>query len=176
MIVPYDFGVDLKEYAARGQKNEFPSFETCPNCKCTSHGNLHRNGYYWRFGITEEATIKIPICRMKCLVCKMSFSILPDFLIPYFQHTVHTILERIHQLLQKKKANGGRQLLRFHLKRYLKKVHWIHSFFTDNGHVIGVSEDPKKEATKYMKMILDFGESPFLRRSWGHLSKYFMAN
>ncbi|KYC83998.1 hypothetical protein B4102_4259 [Heyndrickxia sporothermodurans] len=39
-----------------------------------------------------------------------------------------------------------------------------------------MSGDIKKEAIKYMKMILDFGESPFLRRSWGHFSKYLMAN
>lgn len=31
-------------------------------------------------------------------------------------------------------------------------------------------------AIKYMKMIRDFGESLFLRRSWGHFSSYFMAN
>lgn len=34
----------------------------------------------------------------------------------------------------------------------------------------------EKEAIKYMKMIRDFGESLFLRRSWGHFSSYFMAN
>jgi hypothetical protein len=176
MIVNYDFGIDLKEYAARGKKNDFPILEICPNCKCPSHGNLHRHGYYWRFGITEELTVKIPICRLKCLLCKVSISILPDFLIPYFQHTIHTILERVQQCLLMKKAHGSRQLQRFHLKRYLKNLNWIHSFFTDIGHVIGKTEDRKKEATKYMKMILDFGESPFLRRTWGHLSSYFMAN
>jgi hypothetical protein len=60
--------------------------------------------------------------------------------------------------------------------RYYKYLNWIHSFFVDSGQVQGVSKDRKKEATKYMIMILDFGESSFLRRSWGHLSKYFMAN
>jgi hypothetical protein len=176
MIISHDFGINLEEYAARGETNEFPAFETCPNCKCISHGNLQRNGYYWRFGITEDITVRIPICRLKCLSCKTSFSILPDFLIPYFQHTIHTVLNRINLLLQRKKVNGSRQLLRFFLLRYYKKLQWIHSFFIDIGHTMGMSTDTKKEATKYMKMILDFGESPFLRRSWGHLSKYFMAN
>ena len=175
MIISYDFGIDLKDYAARGKKNDFPVFDYCPNCKCLAHGNLHRNGYYWRFGITEEATIRIPVCRLKCLVCDKSISVLPDFLIPYFQHTIHTVLNRLSLLIQKKKVNGYRQLWRFHLLRYWRNLNWIHSFFTDCGSVFGVVEDIEKRATKYMKMILDFGESPFLRRSWGHLSKYFMA-
>ncbi|WP_236001917.1 DUF6431 domain-containing protein, partial [Heyndrickxia sporothermodurans] len=165
MIIPHDFGIELIEYEAKGKKNEFPLFEECPNCKCPSPGNLHRNGYYWRYAVTEEFSIRIPICRMKCLHCEANFSILPDFLIPYYQHTIHTILGRVLQNLEGKKSNGSRQLLKFHLNRYLKNVNWVHSFFVSLGRVIGMSGDIKKEAIKYMKMILDFGESPFLRRS-----------
>jgi hypothetical protein len=80
------------------------------------------------------------------------------------------------QILEQKKAKGSRQLVRYHLNRYLKNMNWTHSFFIGLGKVSGMSGDIKKEATKYMKMILDFGESPFFRRSWGHLSKYFMAH
>lgn len=176
MIISHDFGIGLKEYAFRGKQNDFPTFDSCPNCKCIAYGNLERNGYYWRFGITEDTSERIPICRLKCLVCKTNFSILPDFLIPYFQHTIHTLLNRIKQFLQRKRTNSSRQLLRFHLMRFYKKLHWVHSFFIDLGHTMGMSKNIKKEAIKYLKMILDFGESPFLRRSWGHLSKYFMAN
>lgn len=176
MMISHDFGMDLEEYAIRGKANDFPILDRCPNCNGLGHGNVHRNGFYWRYGITEETTIKIPICRFKCLSCRVSISILPDFLIPYFQHTLHTVLMRVNQLLENKKANGGRQLLRFHLNRYFKSIHWIHSFFIDNGYGFGLSKDLIKEAKKYMKMIHDFAESPFLRRSWGHLSKYFMAN
>lgn len=176
MVISYDFGIGLKEYAIRGKENDFPILDTCPNCNCVAFGNIHRNGYYWRFGVTDEETVKIPICRLICLLCKSSISVLPDFLIPYFQHTLHTVMNRIHQFLQKKKVDGSRQLLRFHLLRYYKNLNWIHSFFTDLGRVLKVSRDIKKEAIKYMIMILDFGESPFLRRSWGHLSKHFMAN
>lgn len=176
MIISYDFGIDLAEYAKRGTANHFPVPHECPNCRCIAPGNLHRNGYYWRNGITEEITERIPICRFKCLACGVNLSILPDFLIPYFQYTIHTILRRLEMLLKEKKMNSGRQLLRFHLKRFIKNLNWIHSYLADIGEVFGVSRDIKKEATKYMKMILDFSESSFLRRSWGHLSKYFMAN
>ncbi|MEK3990528.1 hypothetical protein [Robertmurraya sp. FSL R5-0851] len=176
MMISFDFGIDLKEYADRGKNNSFPQLDYCPNCKCISYGNVHRNGYYWRFGITEELTIKIPICRMKCLICKVSISILPDFFIPYFQHTIRTVLDLIQEFIQKRKNNSSRQLLRFYFERYDRKLNWVHSFFTDIGHSTGLSSNRKKEAIKYLKMIRDFGESSFLRRSWGHLSTYFMAN
>ncbi|QOY35413.1 DUF6431 domain-containing protein [Anaerobacillus isosaccharinicus] len=176
MIKIHDFGIGLVEYGERGKKNDFPLFDECPNCKCLAHGNLHRNGYYWRYGITEEETSYIPICRLRCLGCKVNISILPDFLIPYFQHTVKTVLDRVNQILQNKRVNGSRQLLRFYLCRYLKCINWIHTFFISLGEISGKSGDIKKEAIKYMKMIHDFGESPFLRRSQGHLAKYLMAN
>lgn len=176
MIISFDYGIDLKEYAARGKNNSFPTLDSCPNCKCISHGNLHRNGYYWRFGITEELTIKIPICRIRCLECNVNISILPDFLIPYFQHTMSTVLDLIKEFIKEKKANSSRQLLRFYLVRYYRNLNWIHSFFIEINQSTGLSKDRKKEAINYLKMIRDFGESTFLRRSWGHLSTYFMAN
>ncbi|WOV84760.1 DUF6431 domain-containing protein [Sporosarcina jeotgali] len=176
MIISHNFGIGLKEYQERGISNAFPLFDHCPHCHCVSHGNIHRHGFYWRNGVNDELTVRIPICRMKCLMCQTSFSILPDFLLPYFQYTLFTILSRIKRVLDGKKNNTYWQLLHFHLKRYLKNLKWIHSYFIDNGSVSGISCDERKEAKKYMKRILDFGESSFLRRSWGHLSKYFMAH
>jgi hypothetical protein len=62
-------------------------------------GNLHRHGYYWRNAIAEEKEVKIPICRIICLSCKKTISIIPNFLIPYFQHSLEAILKRIEQFL-----------------------------------------------------------------------------
>jgi hypothetical protein len=176
MIIPYDFEVSLIEYAQRGKANDFPVFDQCPNCHCPSSGNIYRNGFYWRNSITEKITLRVPICRLKCLVCKVNISVLPDFLIPYFQYTLHTILKSVKRALEKKKRSGYRQLWSFHLRRFTRSINWIHSFLVDNENWKGVKGKGKKEAINYMKMILDFGESPFLRRSWGHLSSYFMAH
>ncbi|MEN2467775.1 DUF6431 domain-containing protein [Ornithinibacillus sp. FSL M8-0202] len=175
MIISFNFGIGLEEYGAREKENEFPTFDRCPNCNCISQGNLHRNGFYWRYGIDEQRELRIPICRFKCLVCKVNISILPDFLIPYFQHTLHTIIDRVLRFLEGKKVNESRQQLAQHVRRFYEQLHWIHSFFVDLGHQLGFSKRLKKEALKYMKMILDFGESSFFRRSWGHLSSYFMG-
>lgn len=175
MIIQYDFGIGLDEYGERGETNEFPMFDRCPKCNCIAQGNLHRNGFYWRYGIDESKELCIPICRMRCLACKVNISILPDFLIPYFQHTLHTMIERIRRFLKGKKVEGSRQQLAQHVKRFYKNLHWVHSFFVDLGHQLGLSKDLKKEALKYVKMIQDTGISSFFRRSWGHLSSYFMG-
>lgn len=177
MIILYNFGIGLKEYEERGLFNEFPLFTHCPNCQCHAPGNLHRHGFYWRNGVTEKHVVRrIPICRLRCQRCRMTISVLPDFLIPYFQYTLRAVLLRVLEVLEKKIKSEGRQLLRFHLNRYLRQVKWVHSYFVEQGEVCGLSNDKRKEATKYMKRILDFGESSFLRRSQGHLSRYFMAN
>ena len=173
MIICHDFGISINEYEVRGKQNDFPIIECCFNCK--EHGKVQRHGFYWRYGICEEGTLNLPICRMKCMACDKTFSILPDFLIPYFQHTLHTIIFGVEHVLEGKQNKTKRQVMASHLKRFLMTLNWIHTFFADQGDVLDFSEDIKKEAKKYLKMILDFGESPFLRRSWGHLTKHFMA-
>lgn len=176
MIISHNFGLGLEGYVRSGQANDFPVFDSCPNCGCFGPGNVRRHGFYWRNGVTETEEYRLPICRFRCAACSVTISILPDFLLPYFQHTLGTVLGRIQELLERKKAAGSRQICGFYKKRYFKNLHWIHSFFMDQGERTGFSEDQIKEAKKYLKRILDFGESSFLRRSWGHLTKYLMAN
>lgn len=175
MIISYDFGIELEEYETLGKGNDFPIFDRCPGCNCIAQGNLHRNGYYWRYGITEDVELCLPICRWRCLACRVNISILPDFLIPYFQHTLHTVVERVRSYLEGERNVENRQQLSQVIMRFYHRVNWIHSFFTDIGYQSGLTKDIKKEALKYMKMIQDIGVSPFFRRSWGHLSSYFMG-
>lgn len=176
MILSHDFQISIEEYAQRGKENEFPVLDQCPNCHCAAGGNVYRHGFYWRNGITEDVTLRIPICRLKCLLCEMSFSILPDFLLPYFQYTLHTILKRIREVLENKKGNSPRQLCIFHVRRFLKGIPWIHSYFVDDRKKKRILEKGKKEPLNYLKRIMNVGESSFLRKSWNHLSTYFMAN
>ena len=145
MIIKFDFEIGLDEYESKGKQNEFPVFERCPNCNCISHGNLHRNGYYWRYGIDEKSELLIPICRMRCKACGVNISILPDFLIPYYQYTLHTIVERVRRFLREEKVDGSRQKLAQHVKRFYENFHWIHSFFMDLGHQLRFSKSSKKQ-------------------------------
>jgi len=176
MIIIHDFGIGLEEYGLRGKENEFPMFDRCPDCNCIAQGNVHRNGYYWRYGIDEaDQALRIPICRLRCLACGVNISILPDFLIPYFQHTLHAMVERIDHILKGRKVDGSRQQMAQHLERFYEKLHWLHTFFIDSGDHLGFSQNLKKEAQKYVKRHQDFGESAYSRWSWLHLSSYCMV-
>jgi len=175
MIVLHDFQLNIHEYSNKGLNNNFPVFDHCPGCGCLAQGNFHRHGYYWRYGIEGDEHIFIPICRYRCLSCGVTVSLLPSFLIPYFQYTLHMITNGIERLLNGEKSNSSRQLLAYHLNRFYKKLYWIHSFFMDHGYQSGLSGNIKKEAQKYMTMIRDIGVSSFFRKSWGHMSTYFMG-
>lgn len=56
--------------------------EECPDC----HRKLYKHGHYFRHVITSKEILKIPIYRRLCLSCGKTFSLIPDFLIPYHVH------------------------------------------------------------------------------------------
>lgn len=177
MCIIHNFNVSISTYKERGKENDFPVILECPDCG--SKGLLHRHGFFERNVIIAETgdEWRIVICRLKCKSCKKAFSVLPDFIIPHYQSSLTSVLLIVEDRLQdsKGKREISRQLADFHFKRFLRSMNWIHSFFADLGHHLGALEDKKERATKYLKMIRDFGESTFLRRSKGHLSTYFMA-
>ncbi|GAA0496918.1 hypothetical protein GCM10008986_24850 [Salinibacillus aidingensis] len=171
----HNFEVDFKTYARLGQNNCFPDYDSCPECH--SKDRLSRHGFYWRYGVTGIITQRVPICRYRCRNCKKTFSVLPSFFIPYFQHTLETVMDMIHEKLVNNKKKSYRQLVDFYVKRFFSQLSWVHMCLADWGNIIDFQEvhQQKTKAIKYMTMIRDFGESTFLRRSKGHLSSYFMA-
>jgi len=63
----------------------------CPNCNF--EGKLYNHGSYERNVITEAESYKITIFRVKCPICGKTHALIPDFLIPYFQYSLKTILK-----------------------------------------------------------------------------------
>lgn len=173
MWLLHDFGISVEQYAVLGKNNEFPIPLQCP--KCSAYSTLEKHGFYERNAITDEGEWRIPIRRLRCQSCGGTVSILPDLLLPYFQHTLHTVMSRLEAVLEGRKAKGSRQLVAFYLKRFLQQLNWIGIILYElTGHPVEPEED-RKRATKYLKAIRDFDESTFLRRTKGHLAKHFMA-
>jgi hypothetical protein len=172
MIYLHDFQLNLQSYSKRATNNEFPNLTQCPSCKKINC--LKRHGFYRRYGIENKYTEKIHICRYKCYSCQITISILPSFLIPYFQHTAHNIVTTLYyKLLKKKPVQLSRQLVSFYLKRFSLQLAWISSFLLS---IPVITKDKCiKSPIHILKLIYKLGINTFLLTSFGHQSSYFMS-
>lgn len=80
----------IHQYLFSGKAFFYPTQYGCK--KCGYMGKLHRHGYYYRNVITVFGTYRIKVLRVKCPCCKKTHSLLPHFLIPYFQYSFYSIL------------------------------------------------------------------------------------
>jgi transposase-like protein len=174
MVVIWDFNITLENYVQRGIHNEFPEMEQCPHCKARTR--LRRHGFYFRNAVEEERTYRIPICRLQCSSCRKTVSLLPDFLLPYYQHTLQTVMTRLKEKLIEGKTGGAHQLIQFYLKRFMSQLTYVEMFFRDQGWREYSPPGIKEKAIRLLKMIQAFGEAPFVRRSRGHFTGNFMAH
>lgn len=174
LVLPYDFGILIDDYAVRGTKNNFPEIERCPHCK--GQTRLARHSFYWRNAITAAKQYRLPICRLICPSCRKTFSLLPSFLLPYFQHTVDVILEKLHNSLMYRRITGCHQLVLFYRKRFLQNLNRIEMFFRDTGFRGVLPKTPKEKAIRLLEMVQALGKATFLRRWNEHFTSNFMAN
>lgn len=79
----------ITEYHKLGKTNIFPYQYGCN--KCGYMGRLHRHGFYSRNVITRFSNYRIYILRIKCPSCGKTHSLLPSFLIPYYQYCFDAI-------------------------------------------------------------------------------------
>lgn len=85
MISITKFYKSITEYAKLGKANVFPVKYGCKNCGY--EGRLHRHGFYSRNVITRFTIHRVYILRVKCPSCNRTYSVLPSFLIPYYQYS-----------------------------------------------------------------------------------------
>lgn len=85
----------------RNSEDDF--YHTIHGCRqCGYGGNLHRHASYHRNIICKEVTAKIKIQRVICPDCRKTHAIIPSDLIPYFQHTLETIIKLLKIINVKK--------------------------------------------------------------------------
>lgn len=172
MIISFSLDITIEQYAILGKKNEFPAIERCPVCGGVVR--LKRHGFYFRNAITGKGEYRIPICRMKCPSCAKTASLLPDFLLPYFQHVLGQVLAELKQVLTGTLKGCCRQRLQFYRKRYLEQLTRVEMFLRAEGYRQRLPQG-KAKAIKLLEMLLAFGEAPFVRRWTGHFTSNFMA-
>ncbi|MBD2844967.1 hypothetical protein IDH44_07180 [Paenibacillus sp. IB182496] len=173
MIYYHHFLTDCSGYAARGRNNDFPELQCCPNCR--ARNRMLRHGFYERNAIDAEATYRISICRLLCPAYHKSVSILPTFLLPYFQHTWRTILNMLLAWWISCLCVCSRQLRRFYEKRGWKKQNEIALFFRSEGVEAIFPEKKAEKAICLFQMIQAMEEATFVRRWWHHRINSFMA-
>ncbi len=183
MIRIHDFGVNVEAYFQLGKDNDFPVIPSCPHCRLKK--TLHRHGFYARNAIVGGKVYRIYICRYRCSDCRRTMSVLPSFLLPFFQYTVHEITNQIHEALARriegKKACvqhkntelPTRQGIAYYLRRYQQCIPWIQSYFASRHEWIHPCLDA---GFQWIKKIKQRGVEMFIQQSWGHLSAYFLAN
>jgi hypothetical protein len=112
---------------------------------------------------------------MKCSHCNITLSILPSFLIPYFQHTNTTIFMSIYnRLLGKMSPHLSRQLISFYLKRFNRQFEWILSFLKTNQGSLQLN-NVQPSTISFILNILKIGVNKFHLASYGYQRSYFMS-
>lgn len=174
MSIYHSFLVTLKEYVRLGRKNAFPIIEQCPSCH--AYARLYGHGYYERHACENETAYLLVIRRLRCRACGITISILPDFLLPYYQNTLQMIIGGLRvRMIQGKKSGSHRQIYYFYEKRYCKQIKKVEMFFRDLGWRKKLPDSPIEKAMKLLEMITSFGEATFIRRFTDHFSQHFMA-
>lgn len=171
----HDFQITIAEYIKKGEENRFPHLDNCPICNSQvspiPHGFYHRNVAF------PLKSYRLPIRRYLCKSCRKTISILPAFLLPYYQYPLAAIMKRLEEYFNRKKVHIPfyRQLKEFYGRRFLRNVPTVTSFFRDTGEKVKFTGDKKEKAIKLLEMINVFPKTTFSRRYHNHFLKGFMA-
>lgn len=170
MQVMVDVQMSPKEYAERYEEIEWPVLEVCPVCR--AHARLQGHGSYSRNALpTRETELVVVIHRLRCPVCHRTVSLLPSFLLPYFQHTAKFVVESLLG-----RARSYRELFRFHWRRFLGNANRVLAFLRDLGMREHLPEGEKERAMKLLESIETSGLEMFSRLYHRLSRRGFMAN
>ncbi len=173
MIYYHNFQLRLLQYAELGRENAFPEIDCCPMCR--AHNRLQRHGFYERNAIENGTVMRIPICRLKCPDCRKTLSLLPVFLLPYFQNTMVFIVQLLLSVWLLRPLQVSRQLRRFYAGRFQAKQTDIALFIRESGDRQSCEVSPDREALRLLERILMLDPADFVRQWWRHRLSSFMA-
>lgn len=155
----------LNDYLFFGKSLSHLKPEVCSFCG--AHIIQYTHGYRTRNLILESLeVIVITVLRLKCKHCKKTYTLLPDFLLPKFQHCKSIITDLI-----RKKNTHYRQIIHFYKKRFTKNINIIQIFLRSLGY-----KDDWPENEKAIKILEIIDSLPkFSIDFHKHHNKSFMA-
>lgn len=153
--------------------------------QCGYAGNLHRHASYYRNVICEEVTARIRIQRVICPSCHKTHAIIPSDLIPYYQHTLVTVLKLIELVKVKKKSYS--QLVKsfnksnpyfceshinFYLRRFNSNYNRVLYYFRT---VLNYIPNPPNCEAGIILNKINMNPFEFNRSYFQHMPKFFLA-
>ncbi len=174
-----------RKYSKLGKNN---SFKRLYHCECCGYrGSLHRHGFYYRNIILFNFYSRIPILRYKCpnKNCNKTYSLLPDFVIPYHQYSFGAILFCLYLSYVKKKSSSSiqkflkdvvsRQLIHQYKIRFQSQLGKLRMFFSSlDGSSFNISENPNTEVLVSLIMHYTFYPKHFNSDFLDKIRIYFM--
>ena len=173
MQIIYSFNLTLDEYIDQIYFMDFTEFDSCPICH--SHLKLIKHGFYFRNVITNKnINYFIPIRRFVCSKCKLTISLLPDFLLPYFQSTVIRVINLINDLIQNK-IKRYLHLAHFYKTRFLHNLNAIISFFRLKDFSVPIAFEIDENLFLFIDKIISFPAIIFSKSYYFTFNTHFLS-
>lgn len=152
MQIPWVPGVSLKEYAKDRNSAIFPIILKCPICGAEI--KLCRHGFYSRNVITSRREYCIDICRYFCRSCRRTISLLPIFLLPYFQQDRQSILKSLRDYFTHGTIWPYRQIAGWYRQRFLRNLAAIIGALREERLLYRVPDDKNEKAIKVIDRLI----------------------
>jgi transposase-like protein len=151
--IPWLPGISLKEYAKDRDKATYPIILKCPICGAEI--KLYRHGFYSRNVITPKRDYRIDICRYFCRSCRGTISLLPVFLLPYFQHDRHSILKCLRDYFIYGVFWPYRQMAGWYRQRFSRNLAAIIGALRERRLLYQVPDDENEKAIKVIGRLVE---------------------
>ena len=165
-------GISLAAYARNRYCANFPLITKCPICGAEI--KLYRHGFYSRNVVTRRREYRVDICRYLCRSCRGTVSLLPAFLLPYFQQTRMSILQSLKSSFSRGLLSPYRQLAVFYRQRLLRNLPAIINALREKRLLYHISDDEKERAIKVIGRLAN--TPPRAMTSKGHYANRILYN
>ncbi|SPF49512.1 conserved hypothetical protein [Candidatus Desulfosporosinus infrequens] len=171
LIIP--FSLTPLEYIDQFQFLDIQRPDSCPNCQVPH--SFHKHGIYWRNIINVDYEGRLPVARFCCKVCRMTISILPAFVLPYFQYSLRYIIVALQTIFLVCQTQLT-ALFRFYRKRLKRNLIRIEMFFRDQNWQEISPHEEKEKAKKIVCMLTVPTAETFSQKFHQQYKLNFMAS